>query len=108
MILYTKEGKKLPFPDFLVHSEEHLEPNEVSIMELSCKNRYLFLQKNSIMDVDWVLNTYMILLLHFLPYMVCCNFFGLLHGPKIISYLLTVLILCYYPLFFYSLADIMY
>ena len=39
MILYTKEGKKLPFPDFLVHSEEHLEPNEVSIMELSCKNR---------------------------------------------------------------------
>ena len=34
MILYTKEGKELPFPE-----EELLEPNEVSIMELSYKNR---------------------------------------------------------------------
>ena len=39
MILYTKEGKKLPFPDFLIYSEDHLEPNEISIMELSYKNR---------------------------------------------------------------------
>ena len=39
MILCTKEGKKLPFPNLLVYSEEHLEPSEVSIMELSCKNR---------------------------------------------------------------------
>ena len=31
MTLYTKEGKKLPFPDFLVYSEEHVEPNEVAI-----------------------------------------------------------------------------
>ena len=39
MIWYTMEGKKLPFPNLLVYSEEHLEPSEVSIMELSCKNR---------------------------------------------------------------------
>ena len=52
MTLYAKEGRILPFPDFLVYSEEHLEPNAVSIMELSCKNRYLLLQKDSIIDVD--------------------------------------------------------
>lgn len=94
MTLYTKEGKKLPFPDFLVYSEEHVELNEVAIYNGA------FLQKFAKkIDVDWVLNTYLILLLNFLSYMVCCNYFLLLHGPKIISYLSNVLILCYYPLF---------
>ena len=35
----TKEGKKLHFPDFLVYSEEYLEPNKASMMELFCENR---------------------------------------------------------------------
>ena len=39
MTLFAKEDRNLPFPDFLVYSEEHLEPNEVSIMKLSCNNR---------------------------------------------------------------------
>ena len=45
MTLYAKEGRNLPFPDFLVYSEEHLEPNEVSIMELSCKTVNYYCKK---------------------------------------------------------------
>ena len=38
LTLYTEEGRKLHFPDFLVYLEEYLEPNQVSKMELFCKN----------------------------------------------------------------------
>ena len=84
MTLYTKEGKKLPFTDFLVYSEEHVVPSEVAIY-----NGAFLLKFAKKIDGDWVL-------LNVLSYMVCCNYFALLHGPKIVSFLSNVLVLCYY------------
>ena len=65
MTLFTKEGKRFPFPDLLVYSEELLEANEVPIMGSLVKTVNYFLPKGSITDVDWVLNRYLMLLLIF-------------------------------------------
>ena len=49
---------------------EYAKP--VNMQNPICKTRELFLRKTSSQMFHWVLNLYLILLLKFLPYLVCC------------------------------------
>ena len=40
IILHTKEDKKFHFPEFLVYTEEYLQPDQVSMMELFCEKYF--------------------------------------------------------------------